>query len=194
VQARRRESTRRSGLALAWTHRKIAFAAARKLLGKGSREVADDTPAPLSSRPAWPPRIFETPSQGPQRAKRWASPDLIQLLQDDAQALRKRYDELHERAECGGGDAAASHIYGDLRASRDANDQNLGTPSGALETIMLDSAGAARVILNLRGPDPPVFPPLWKSPSLGLRRHASSQALGSRDVLFSSGDCYDGPA
>jgi predicted Ser/Thr protein kinase len=64
-------------------------------------------------------------------------PELLQRLQSDAQALRKRYDGIQE-ALADIGDAATSAAYADLRAARDAVHAKLGEAVGALETIRLD--------------------------------------------------------
>ncbi len=64
-------------------------------------------------------------------------PGLLQRLQDDAQSLRRRYDELQE-ALAGAGDAGSSDAWQDLRADRDAIHAKLGDAVGALETIRLN--------------------------------------------------------
>jgi predicted Ser/Thr protein kinase len=64
-------------------------------------------------------------------------PSILHRLQTDAQALRKRYEELQE-ALADIGDAAASAAYSDLRAARDITHAKLAESVGALETIRLD--------------------------------------------------------
>jgi len=64
-------------------------------------------------------------------------PSIVQRLQDDAQALRRRYDDLQEAIN-DAGDAASSAQYADVRAMRDTIKARLGDTVGALETIRLN--------------------------------------------------------
>src|SRR5207244_3166090 len=60
-------------------------------------------------------------------------PEILKRLQDDAQSLRRRYDDLQEALN-DAGDAAASAGYSDVRATRDQIHAKLGEAVGALET------------------------------------------------------------
>jgi eukaryotic-like serine/threonine-protein kinase len=75
-------------------------------------------------------------------------PAVLKRLQEDAQALRRRHDDLHE-ALANAGDAATSEGYADVRAARDEIHAKLGETVGALETIRLNllrmHAGASSV-------------------------------------------------
>jgi serine/threonine-protein kinase len=62
-------------------------------------------------------------------------PALLQRLQGDAQALRKRYDELQEALA--GSSAANAPEYDDLRTMRDVVQARLGEAVGTLETLRL---------------------------------------------------------
>jgi len=64
-------------------------------------------------------------------------PGILKRLQEDAQALRRRYDDLQE-ALADAGEAAASPAYADVRASRDELHAKLGDAVSALETIRLN--------------------------------------------------------
>src|ERR1019366_3730642 len=64
-------------------------------------------------------------------------PELIRRLQNDAQNLRKRHDEMQE-ALADAGDAGSSDAYTELRAGRDVIHAKLGEAVGALETIRLN--------------------------------------------------------
>jgi serine/threonine-protein kinase len=75
-------------------------------------------------------------------------PVILRRLQDDAQGLRTRYDDLQE-ALSNAGDAASSAEFADVRATRDSIHAKLGDAVGALETIRLNllrlHAGSATV-------------------------------------------------
>ena len=75
-------------------------------------------------------------------------PRLLHRLQDDAQALRRRFDQLHEALNQAG-DAAVSAEYAEVRRDRDEIHAKLGEAVGALETIRLNllrlHAGSATV-------------------------------------------------
>ncbi|MGH7653469.1 MAG: serine/threonine-protein kinase [Gemmatimonadaceae bacterium] len=62
---------------------------------------------------------------------------LVNRLQNDAQKLRERYDDLKEALALAG-DAAADSDYDDLREERDAIHTKLSEAVGALETIRLN--------------------------------------------------------
>jgi predicted Ser/Thr protein kinase len=64
-------------------------------------------------------------------------PEIMRRLQDDAQLLRRRHDELHD-AIAAAGEAATSADYAGIRATRDEMHAKLGEAVGALETIRLN--------------------------------------------------------
>jgi serine/threonine-protein kinase len=75
-------------------------------------------------------------------------PVILRRLQDDAQALRTRYDDLQE-ALSNAGTSASSAELDDVRATRDSIHAKLGEAVGALETIRLNllrlHAGSATI-------------------------------------------------
>jgi hypothetical protein len=71
------------------------------------------------------------------RAELSGLPPMLRRLQDDAQALRARYEKVQE-ALADLGDAATSAEFGDLRTARDVVQAKLAETVGALETIRLD--------------------------------------------------------
>jgi serine/threonine-protein kinase len=64
-------------------------------------------------------------------------PVIMRRLQDDAQLLRRKHDELQD-AIASAGDAATSTDYAGIRATRDEIHGKLGEAVGALETIRLN--------------------------------------------------------
>ena len=64
-------------------------------------------------------------------------PGLLRRLQDDAQSLRKRYDDL-QQALNDAGSAATTPAYADVRAVRDSIHAKLGDAIAAMETIRLN--------------------------------------------------------
>ena len=78
-------------------------------------------------------------------------PDVVRRLEDDAQRMRRRLDELQDALGDGGEETAARHdrITTDLRAERELVQQRLKDAVAALETIRLNllrlHAGTATV-------------------------------------------------
>ncbi|HKG91197.1 MAG TPA: hypothetical protein VKA84_04875, partial [Gemmatimonadaceae bacterium] len=126
---------------------KGAFALARKLLGDRTPAAAMTHRATELSLGMAAEQLYESLPKESRQAL-GDLPALLRRLQDDAQLLRRRYDELQELlAESG--DAASSPQYADLRAARDEIHARLGEAVGALETIRLNllrlHAGSATV-------------------------------------------------
>ena len=126
---------------------RAAFALAKKLLGNRRRQTAITHRATELSLGMAAEQLFESLPKESQRAL-GDLPALLRRLQDDAQLLRKRYDELHE-ALGGAGDLSTSNQYSELGAMRDSVHAKLGDTVGALETIRLNllrlHAGSATV-------------------------------------------------
>ena len=125
---------------------RLVFRVARKLLGKRTRQSAMTHRATELSLGMAAEQLFESLP----KEERLALKDLpaaLKRLQTDAQALRKRYDELQE--VLGSAQNAASPDYAELRALRDHVHAKLGDAVGALETIRLSllrlHAGSATV-------------------------------------------------
>jgi predicted Ser/Thr protein kinase len=121
-----------------WTGRigKAAFWLGRKLLGKQMPATAVTHRATELSLGMAAESLFESLPQ-PMRRALGDVPGLTQRLQDDAQRLRKLYDDVQE-ALGAVGDAAFSDAHRDLRADRDRIHAKLGEAVGALETIRLN--------------------------------------------------------
>jgi serine/threonine-protein kinase len=115
---------------------KLAFALGRKLLGNRAPVTAMTHRATELSLGMAAEQLYESLPRESRQAL-GALPALLVRLQDDAQSLRKRYDELQE-ALADAGDLAASEDYADLRATRDSIRSKLGQAVGALETIRLN--------------------------------------------------------
>jgi serine/threonine-protein kinase len=132
-----------------WTGRigKVVFSVARKLLGKRTRQSAMTHRATELSLRMAAEELFESLPRESQRAL-GDLPAILRRLQDDAQVLRTRYDDLQE-ALGDAGDAASSAELADVRATRDAIHGKLAEAVGALETIRLNllrlHAGSATV-------------------------------------------------
>jgi serine/threonine-protein kinase len=121
-----------------WTGRigKAAFAVARRFVGTSVRASAVTHRATELSLGMAAESLFESLPQDSRRALA-GLPDVVQRLQDDAQRLRKLYDELQDAlAVTGGSDASVA--YESLRADRDHVHAKLGAAVGALETIRLN--------------------------------------------------------
>ena len=126
---------------------KSAFSFARKLLGSRVKQVAMTHRATELSLGLAAEQLYDgLPAET--RAQLGDLPDVLQRLQDDAQALRRHYEGLQE-ALADAGDAATSLQYAEVRATRDAIHAKLGETVGALETIRLNllrlHAGSATV-------------------------------------------------
>ena len=123
------------------------FAAAGKLLGGRARGTAMTHRATELALGMAAEQLFESLPKGTREELR-GLPAVLRRLQSDAQALRKRYDELQE-ALADIGDAAASAAYTDLRVLRDSIQAKLAETVASLETIRLDllrlHAGSATV-------------------------------------------------
>ena len=115
---------------------KAAFALARKLLGNQTRVSAMTHRATELSLGMAAEQLFHSLPKESRQAL-GDVPALLARLQNDAQLLRKRYDELQE-AVGDLGDDASSGEYADLRGARDAIHAKLGDAVGALETIRLN--------------------------------------------------------
>jgi serine/threonine-protein kinase len=132
-----------------WTSRigKFVFRVARKLLGKHTRHSAmTHRPTELTLGMAAEQLYESLPKE--QRHVLRDLPAVLKRLQDDAQALRRRYDELQD-ALGGAQNVVSSPEYAELRSVRDAVHAKLGEAVGALETIRLNllrlHAGSATV-------------------------------------------------
>jgi serine/threonine-protein kinase len=115
---------------------KSAFAVAKKLLGKRARVSAMTHRATELSLGMAAENLYETLPKTTRQAL-GDLPGLLRRLQEDAQSLRKRYDDLQE-AFSAAGDAGSTDAYSDLRAARDNVHAKLGDAVGALETIRLN--------------------------------------------------------
>jgi serine/threonine-protein kinase len=115
---------------------KLAFSVAKKLLGGRAPQAGMTHRATELALGLAAEQLYD----GLPKESREALHDLptvLRRLQDDAQSLRKRYDELQE-ALGDAGDAASSAEYADVRAMRDSIHAKLGDAVGALETIRLN--------------------------------------------------------
>jgi serine/threonine-protein kinase len=126
---------------------KLAFSVARRLVGSRLPQSAMTHRATELSLGMAAEHLYDSLPKASRQALQ-DLPGLLHRLQDDAQLLRQRHDELNE-ALADAGDAAASAEYTDLRAVRDAIHAKLGDAVGALETIRLNllrlHAGSATV-------------------------------------------------
>jgi serine/threonine-protein kinase len=126
---------------------KFAFAIARKLSGKGARTTVLTHHATELSLGMAAEQLYESlPKE--QRQALGDLPALLRRLQDDAQFLRKRYEDIKE-ALSDAGDSAASSQYSEMRDIRDEIHAKMSETVGALETIRLNllrlHAGSATV-------------------------------------------------
>jgi predicted Ser/Thr protein kinase len=121
-----------------WSGRfgKGLFKVASKLLGKRGRGTAMTHRATELSLGMAAEELYE---QLPKKVRADLSdlPPMLRRLQEDAQALRARYEKIQE-ALADLGDAATSAEFSDLRAARDTVQAKLAETVGALETIRLD--------------------------------------------------------
>ena len=123
------------------------FAVAKRLLGSRTRQSAMTHRATELSLGMAAEQLFD----GLPKDTRLALGDLpavLRRLQDDAQLLRKRYDDIQD-ALASAGDGASSVEYLEVRALRDELRAKLAETVGALETIRLNllrlHAGSATV-------------------------------------------------
>jgi hypothetical protein len=114
---------------------KSLFAIARKLMGKRVPVSAMTHRATELSLGMAAEQLFESLPKAT-RAAIGDVPAILKRLQDDAQSLRRRYDDLQE-ALAAAGDVAESEGYADVRSARDEIHSRLGEAVGALETIRL---------------------------------------------------------
>jgi predicted Ser/Thr protein kinase len=121
-----------------WTGRlgKAMFAAARRMLGGRSPITAMTHRATELSLGMAAEQLFESLPKAT-RAALGELPSVLHRLQADAQALRRRYDDLQD-ALAAAGDGAALPAYSDVRAARDEIHAKLGESVGALEMMRLD--------------------------------------------------------
>ena len=125
---------------------RFAFGIARKLRGQQAITTAMTHRATELSLGMAAEQLFESLPKDA-RAALGDLPAVLHRLQNDAQRLRSRYDELHEAiGQSGPGN---SEDYGSLRTERDLAHEKLGEAVGALETIRLNllrlHAGSATV-------------------------------------------------
>jgi hypothetical protein len=115
---------------------KLAFRIARKLVGKNAITTAMTHRATELSLGMASEHLYE---QLPREQREHLAdlPAVLGRLQDDAQSLRKRYDEL-QQALSDAGSAAATPGYGDVRIARDSVHAKLGDAVAAMETIRLN--------------------------------------------------------
>ena len=124
----------------------FAFALARKLRGQQQVATAMTHRATELSLGMAAEQLFESLPRA-ERAALGDLPAVLRRLQQDAQQLRSRYDELHDALM----QSDASHVeeYEALRGARDLAQEKLGEAVGALETIRLNllrlHAGSATV-------------------------------------------------
>ena len=120
-----------------WTGRvgRALFALGRKLLGTHAPASAMTHRATELSLGMAAEQLFESLPKAT-RAAIGDVPAILKRLQDDAQSLRRRYDDLQE-ALAAAGDVAESEGYADVRSARDEIHSRLGEAVGALETIRL---------------------------------------------------------
>lgn len=126
---------------------KALFSLARKLMGKKVPVSAMTHRATELSLGMAAEQLFESLPKATRTAI-GDVPAILKRLQDDAQSLRRRYDDLQE-ALAAAGDVAESEGYADVRSARDEIHSRLGEAVGALETIRLNllrlHAGSASI-------------------------------------------------
>lgn len=121
-----------------WTGRigRDVFTTAKRFLGKTVVPTAMTHRATELSLGMAAEQLYESLPKETRHALR-ELPAILRRLQDDAQLLRKRHDDLHEAIQVAG-DAATSPEYTGIRATRDEIHTKLGETVGALETIRLN--------------------------------------------------------
>ncbi len=115
---------------------KFAFSIAKRFLGSGVRASAVTHRATELSLGLAAESLFDGLPPESRRAL-GDLPKVTRRLQEDAQRLRKLYDELQD-AVTTVGDASLSEDHAALRADRDRVHAKLGEAVGALETIRLN--------------------------------------------------------
>ena len=132
-----------------WSGRlgRAMFAVAKRFLGKRTRQSAMTHRATELSLGMAAEQLFDSLPKDT-RVALGDLPAVLRRLQDDAQLLRKRSDDVQE-ALASAGDGASAMEYAEVRALRDELRAKLGEAVGALETIRLNllrlHAGAATV-------------------------------------------------
>ena len=125
---------------------RTAFAIARRLQGTQQVAAAMTHRATELSLGMAAEQLFESLPRDTRHAL-GDLPALLHRLQNDAQLLRRSYDELQDALGATG--PANTHDYESLRAERDLVHEKLGDAVGALETIRLNllrlHAGSATV-------------------------------------------------
>jgi serine/threonine-protein kinase len=126
---------------------KLAFGVAKRLLGGRGAQVAMTHRATELALGMAAEQLYESLPRESRQALR-DLPAVLRRLQDDAQDLRKRYDEI-QSALADAGDAAMTAAYADVRTVRDEIHARLADAVAALETMRLNllrlHAGAATV-------------------------------------------------
>jgi serine/threonine-protein kinase len=126
---------------------KLAFGVAKRLLGKRGAPVAMTHRATELALGMAAEQLYESLPSASRQALR-DLPAVLRRLQDDAQDLRKRYDDI-QSALADAGDAATTPAYADVRAVRDEIHARLADAVATLETMRLNllrlHAGAASV-------------------------------------------------
>ena len=121
-----------------WTGRigRAVFKTAKRFLGARAPQTAMTHRATELSLGMAADQLYESLPRETRHTLR-ELPGILHRLQEDAQALRKRHDDLQE-AIAAAGDAATSAEYAGIRATRDEIHAKLGEAVGALETIRLN--------------------------------------------------------
>lgn len=126
---------------------KLAFSLARRLVPAGDRTAAMTHRATELSLGMAAEELYESLPRDTRRALA-ELPPLLRRLQDDAQALRKRHEEMQEALSVVG-TSESSPEYQELCALRDETQAKLSEAVGSLETIRLNllrlHAGSASV-------------------------------------------------
>jgi eukaryotic-like serine/threonine-protein kinase len=113
-----------------------AFAVARKLIGDKPRAIAMTHRATELSLGMAADQLYQSLPK-PARDALGDLPAVLKRLQDDAQVLRARHDQIQEALN-DAGDAALAIEYADVRATRDTLHVQLSEAVAALETIRLN--------------------------------------------------------
>ncbi len=134
-----------------WTGRfgRMLFALARRTLGREAPTSAVTHRATELSLGMAAEQLFETLPKDTRHALRDLLP-VMRRLQEDAQALRRRHDDLAEALSMAG-DAAAGVEYADVREARDEIHAKLGETVGALESIRLQLLKLHAGSVSVRG-------------------------------------------
>ena len=126
---------------------KLAFSLARKLVPAAERGIAMTHRATELSLGMAAEELYDSLPRDTQRAL-GDLPTLLRRLQDDAQSLRKRHEEMHEALSVVSATDASAE-YRELCALRDETHAKLSEAVGSLETIRLNllrlHAGSASI-------------------------------------------------